>query len=114
MTKTIDEITISKFSDYITITNNKNNACVDLHIMNNTIRYHDAFDNYIFSHSCTLQINLDVYQLTELGQTINRNNGSVIAYLPTSDVKELAEKTFYEDDQTRVFDFINFRFNIEL
>jgi hypothetical protein len=38
----------------------------------------------------------------------------MIAYLSTIDVQELAENTFYEQGQTRVYDFINLKFNCDL
>lgn len=37
-----------------------------------------------------------------------------MAYLPTNDVQGLAQKTFYEDGQTHIYDFISGKFNVEL
>ncbi len=114
MNKTIDDITISGINDNYSLTNAKNNSHIYINLKNDTISYCDPFGNNMLNHSCTMRLNFEVFKITELGQIINRDNGTVIAYLSGEDVKELAERTFYEYEQTRVFDFINFRFNVDL
>jgi hypothetical protein len=52
--------------------------------------------------------------LTKIGETINFKDGTIMAYLSTKDLQELAEKTFYEDGQTRIYDFVNHKFIVEL
>lgn len=79
-----------------------------------TASFRDSNGNTIQNHPSTISINFEVFHLTEVGQTINTSNGNVIAYLSNKDVLELAEKTFYEEGQTRIYDFINHSFTVEL
>jgi hypothetical protein len=85
-----------------------------LDLKKGSIIFHDSAGNIIQNCPSTIRINFEVFHLTTVGQIINRNNGNMIAYLSTSDVQELAENTFYEQGQTRVYDFINLKFNCDL
>jgi hypothetical protein len=55
-----------------------------------------------------------MFELSQIGETINFKDGKIIAYLSTKDVQELAQKTFYEEGQTRIYDFMNHEFTVEL
>jgi hypothetical protein len=86
---------------------------LSLNLKKESITFHDLVGNIIQNYSSTIRINFEVFHLTVVGQTININNGSMIAYLSTNDVQKLAENTFYEQGQTHVYDFINLKFNCD-
>jgi hypothetical protein len=113
MIKTIDDITIMGSKDSFMLNNTKNRAHISFDAERNSIHFRDSFGNSMRNHPFTVAINLQVFKLTTLGQTISGTDGSVIAFLSTNDVQELAEKTFYEEGQTRIYDFINQKFTIE-
>ena len=114
MHKTIDGINITGTQDFFTLKNAKNDAQVYINTTSGKIIFNDSFGNIIQNYPSITQINFETFNLNKIGQTINRDNGNIIVYLSSSDVQELAEKTFYEYGQTRVYDFINLKFNIIL
>ena len=114
MYKIIDEINISGKEDFFTLNNTKNDAQVTISLEKGRITLNDSCGNTMQNYPSVTRINFEIFNLTEIGQTINRENGNIIAYLSSSDVQELAEKTFYEYGQTRVYDFINLKFNVVL
>ena len=111
MYKTIDEINISGNDNFFTLINNKNNAQITLSLDKGRITFNDSFGNTMQNYSSVISLNFEIFNLTEVGQTITRDNGNIIAYLSSNDVQELAEKTFYEYGQTRIYDFMNLKFN---
>ena len=111
MIKTIDEITVSGTEEFFSISNAKNNAQITVSLKNKRITYFDSFGNTIQNHPSVTRLNFEIFHITELGQTTSIKNGNIIAYLSSSDVQEIAEKTFYEYGQTRMYDFINLKFN---
>jgi hypothetical protein len=114
MIKTIDNITIIGNEKSFSLENNLNQARANYNAENGIFHFSDPFGNLIQNNSCVILINFEEFKLTKLGQTINRDNGTIIAYLSSVDVQELAEKTFYEEGQNRVYDFINHKFNVSL
>ena len=114
MQKTIDGINILGNDSFFTLQNAKNDAYISLSLENERITFYDSFGNIIQNHPSVTRINSAIFNLTEEGQTVTTNNGNIIAFLSSSDVKELAEMTFYEYGQIRVYDFINLKFNILL
>ncbi|HEX8576733.1 MAG TPA: hypothetical protein VF677_10620 [Flavobacterium sp.] len=113
MYKTIDDISIFGNEYFFTLRNAKNDSHINLNLKDRRIVFYDFAGNIIQNSPSTISINFEVFHLTEIGQIINRNDGNIIAYLSTSDVQELAENTFYEQGQTRVYDFINLKFNCD-
>ena len=113
MNKTIDNINILGSEDFFTLINEKNDSHINLNLKDRRIVFHDFAGNIIQNSPSTIRINFEIFHLTKVGQIINRNNGNIIAYLSTVDVQELAENTFYEQGQTRVYDFINLKFNCD-
>jgi hypothetical protein len=91
--------------------NAKNDYTINLDLKKGNIIFHDFAGNIIQNCASTIRINFEIFNLTAVGQIINIHNGSRIAYLSTADVQELAENTFYEQGQTRIYDFINLKFN---
>lgn len=114
MIKTIDGITIMGNINSFTLNNSINQSTFRFNAQSGSASFMDSIGNTIQNHPSTISINFEVFKLTEVGQTINASNGNVIAYLSSKDVQELAQKTFYEDGQTRIYDFMNQSFTIEL
>lgn len=114
MIKTIENISIVINSQLLMLTNKENNCSFHYNCKDNRFFFQDSNDNIIQNYGATISINFEVFNLTRVGQTINRNDGRVIACLSGGDIQELAEKTFYEKGQMRVYDFINLKFNIDL
>jgi hypothetical protein len=68
----------------------------------------------MLSYPATITINLKAFKMNTIGQVLNSIDGTIFAYLSTSDVQELAENSFYEEGQTRVFDFMKLAFTVAL
>ncbi|TRX32725.1 hypothetical protein FNW52_16335 [Flavobacterium sp. ZT3R18] len=114
MVKTTSEITIIDNALTLMLHNKKNRALYTCNKEQNRISFSDSNGNKTFNYSVTISVNFKVSELTEIGETINFKNGKIKAYLSTKDVQELAQKTFYEDGQTRIYDFMNHEFTVEL
>ena len=112
MQKTIDDINILRNEDSLTLINAKNDSIVNLDLKKGSIIFHDLAGNIIQNCPSTIRINFEIFHLTAIGQIINRDNHKIIAYLSTTDVQELAENTFYEEEQIRVYDFIKLKFKV--
>jgi hypothetical protein len=100
--------------NFFVLNNSKNQSTFRFDTESGNASFRDSIGNTIQNHSSTISIDFEVFHLTEVGQTINVGDGNVIAYLSNKDVQELAEKNFYEDGQTRIYDFINQSFTVEL
>jgi hypothetical protein len=114
MVKTIDGTTIVGDINSFVLNNSKNQSTFRFNAERGNASFRDSIGNTIQNHPSTISIDFEVFHLTELRQTINASNRNIIAYLSSKDVQELAEKTFYEDGQTRIYDFMNQSFTVEL
>lgn len=114
MVKTTSEITIIDNNVTLMLQNKKNRAFYTCNKEQNRISFSDSNGNKIFNYSVTARVNFEIFELSQIGETISFKDGKIMAYLSTKDVQELAEKTFYEDGQTRIYDFMNQKFTIEL
>lgn len=114
MIKTVEDISITINADLLILRNKKNNCSFHYNCKDNRFFFQDSNDNIIQNYGATISINFQVFNLIHEGQTINRKDGRMIAYLSDKDIQELAEKTFYEKGQMRVYDFVNLKFNIDL
>jgi hypothetical protein len=114
MVKTIDDITIINNDDSFIFTNNKNGAHVNLNAKDGSISFRDSLGNSMLNHAATIRINFEVFKLTAIGDTISCSDGTISAYLSSNDVQELAENSFYEEGQTRIFDFMKLAFTVAL
>jgi hypothetical protein len=114
MIKTIDGITIMGDGNSFMLNNSKNQSTFRFNAERGSICFRDSIGNTMQNHPSTISINFEAFKLTKVGQTINRNNGNVIAYLSSKDVRELAKKNFYEDGQICIYDFMNQSFTVEL
>ncbi|MBZ4043089.1 hypothetical protein [Flavobacterium hibisci] len=114
MVKTISEITIIDNDLSLMLHNKKNGASYISNKEHKNISFTDAQANKAFNYPVTISVNSKVFELTEIGQNLNFKDGKIMAFLSTNDVQELAQKTFYEDGQTPIYDFINNKFTVEL
>lgn len=101
-------------NDTLILTNGKNRARFHYDSRDGSASFNDSNENRVQNYGSTISINFEVFELTHEGQVINLNDGSMIAYLSDKDVQELAAKTFYEEGQMRIYDFMNLKFTIEL
>jgi hypothetical protein len=114
MIKTIDDITFMGSQASFTLRNDKNNAFISYNVEKGNIQFRDSVGNTMQNFGSTISINFKVFKLATVGETIRSSDGTIIAYLSSNDVQELAHKTFYEEGQTHVFDFVNLKFNVAL
>ncbi|MBS7231186.1 hypothetical protein KHA90_09120 [Flavobacterium psychroterrae] len=105
MIKTVEDVSIVINADLLVLTNKKNKCQFHYNSKSKRFFFQDSNDNIIQNYGATISINFKVYNLTFLRQTINMTNGSMIAYLIDKDIQELAERTFYEERQIRIYDF---------
>ncbi|TRX31907.1 hypothetical protein FNW52_18110 [Flavobacterium sp. ZT3R18] len=114
MVKTTSEITIIDNDVTLMLHNKKNRALYTCNKEQNRISFSDSNGNKTFNYSVTARVNFEIFELSQIGETINFKDGKIMAYLSTKDVQELAEKTFYEDGQTHIYDFLKHKFTVEL
>jgi hypothetical protein len=114
MIKTIDDITFMGSEASFTLHNGKNNAFTSCNKEKGNIQFRDSVGNTMQNYGSTISINFEVFKLTAIGETIRSSDGTIIAYLSSNDVQELAHKTFYEEGQTQIFDFMSLVFTVEL
>jgi hypothetical protein len=113
MIKTSNEITIIDNDVTLLIHNKKNGGLYTYHKEQNRISFNDANGNKIYNYPLTISVNFKEFELVEKGEAINFKDDKIMAYLPTKDLQDLAEKTFYEEGQTRIYDFSNQIFTVE-
>lgn len=114
MVKTTSEITIIDNEVTLMLHNKKNRALFTYNKEHNRISFSDSIGNKTFNYPVTISVNFKVFEITKKGETINFKDGKIIAYLSTKDVQELAQKTFYEEEQNHIYDFMNHKFTEEL
>lgn len=114
MVKIVEEVSIVINTHFLLLKNNKNKCYFRYNSRDNQFFFQDSIDNIIQNYSATISINSEIFNLSYQGDTINMSDGRIIAYLNYRDILDLAEKTFYEDDQKQVYDFTNLKFKIEL
>ncbi|WP_264551003.1 hypothetical protein [Flavobacterium sp. N2038] len=86
--------------------NSKNNA--SFLIRKNYVSYRDPFGNYMTNSSCHIRINFEVFRLEKMGDEIRKSDGSSVIMMPKEQIQEIANKTFYTDDQLHVIDFLTY------
>jgi hypothetical protein len=114
MIKTTSEITIIDNDVTLMLLNKKNGGLYTCNKEQNRISFSDSNGNKIFNYSITARINFEMFELSQIGETINLEDGKIIAYLSAKDIQELAQKTFYDDGQTHIYDFMSHKFTLEL
>ncbi|MEO8237643.1 MAG: hypothetical protein ABI576_06000 [Flavobacterium sp.] len=113
MLKTIDEISIINNKRYLVLTNNRNNGCFTHRLENGSIAFTEPSGNMIHNNPRIVSVDFEIINLTEIGQVKIAKSGHLVAYLSTEEVRQRAEKTFYEEGQLHVYDFINQTFTYE-
>lgn len=113
MIKTTYEITIIDNDVTLLLHNKKNGGLYTYHKEQNRISFNDANGSKIYNYPQKISVNYKEFELIKKGEIINFKDDKIMAYLSTKEVQELAEKTFYEEGQTRIYDFSNQMFTIE-
>ncbi|MBF4518201.1 hypothetical protein IRZ71_17695 [Flavobacterium sp. ANB] len=72
------------------------------------IFYDDPFGNYMTSSPRQIRINFEHFVLRNYGDEIRRSDGVRMIMLPKKEIQEIANKTFYADDQFHAIDFVTF------
>lgn len=75
--------------------------------MPNGLQYYDPFGNSMISYATALVMDKKVYSLKKIGDEVKTPSGTAIL-LPFEQILEIANKTFYEDEQFRTIDFLTF------
>lgn len=114
MVKTISEIKIIDSDLSLMLHNKQNRGLYTFNKEYKRISFSDSNGNKTFNYSVTISVNFKVYELNQIGETINFKDGTIMAFLSTKDIQELAQKTFYEEGQTRIYDFTDNKFIVEL
>lgn len=103
--RTISGITIMEKEDkpYM-FCNHKNQA---VYIINGDgVTYKDPFGNCMSNTSSHVRINGKSFELNHYGEEIRSKSGTTIMLLTKEDIQDLANKTFYADEQFKVIDFL--------
>jgi hypothetical protein len=103
--KTIHGITIMQGEGRPQMFCNHKNQAVYI-INNDEVTYKDPFGNSMSNTSCHVRINGESFELNHHGEEIRLKNGTTIILLPKEDIQDLANKTFYDEGQFKVIDFL--------
>ena len=109
-TKTISNIEIITHHNTLTLVNLINGAIFRFNPKENLTMFKDSFGNTMQNKFGTITINNLVYKLTTEGENIKFEDGTTIVLLSTKDIREIEEKTFYENGQLHIYDFIELKF----
>ena len=105
--KIIGDIIITQEKDnIINFLNKKNNAYFSLY--GDGIQYTDPFGNTILNHRAAILLDGKSYSLKKVCDEIRRKDGFIIILLTIKEIQEIANKTFYEDEQFRAVNFLTF------
>jgi len=112
MIKNFNDITIMGNLSSPMIRNGKNNARYSFD-EKGRVHYTDPFGNDMQNCYAEIQINFVQYSLNAENPVIDLGN-KTISLLYAEDIQELAHKTFYEQDQEPIFNFLTHTFLIDL
>jgi len=101
-----DIIIIQEATNIMSFQNKKNNAYFGLY--GDGIQYSDQFGNSMINHRAAILVDGKSYSLKKMRDEITRKDGSIIILLPTKEIQEIANKTFYEEGQFHAIDFLTF------
>ncbi|MDQ6471651.1 hypothetical protein RB619_13425 [Flavobacterium sp. LHD-80] len=105
--KIIGDIIITQEKEnIINFFNKKNDAYFGLY--GDGIQYTDPFGNTMLNHRTAISVDGKSYSLKKVCDEIRRKDGSIIILLTTKEIQEIANKTFYEEEQVRPVDFLTF------
>ena len=109
---TIDGITIMERSGKPHMFCNHKNRAV--YIINGyNVIYKDPFGNSMANTARHIRINGKSFELNNYGQEIRLSDGTAILLLPKEDIQHLANKTFYDDGQLKIIDFLENKITAE-
>ena len=86
--------------------NSKNNS--HFTVNNDKVSYRDSFGNYITSSPSHIRINFEHFKLEKMGDEIRTSDGTVMIMMPKEQIQEIANKTFYAEEQFPPIDFLTF------
>jgi hypothetical protein len=72
----------------------------------NTVTYKDPFGNSMSNTFRQIRINGKSFELNNYEEEIRLSDGTTILLLPKEDIQHLANKTFYDDGQFKIIDFL--------
>lgn len=105
--KIIGDIIITQEKEnIINFLNKRNDAYFGLY--GDGVHYTDPFGNTMLNHRTAIVVDGKSYSLKKGCDEIRRKDGSIIILLATKEIQEIANKTFYEDEQFRPVDFLTF------
>nr|WP_294780834.1 hypothetical protein [uncultured Flavobacterium sp.] len=87
--------------------NTKNNASFMVS-KDGAVSYNDPFGNYMTSSPQQIRINFEHFALKNYGEEIRRSDGTRLIMLLKEEIQEIANKTFYAQDQFHAIDFLTF------
>ena len=82
MYKIIDEINISGKEDFFTLNNTKNDAQVTISLEKGRITFNDSCGNTMQNYPSVTRINFEIFNLTEIGQTITEKMATSLPIYP--------------------------------
>ncbi|MCV9929064.1 hypothetical protein OIU83_15470 [Flavobacterium sp. LS1R49] len=103
--KTIHGITIIGLPEKPHMFCNHENRAVYI-INGNDVTYKDPFGNFMSNMPRYIQINGKSFELNTIGEEIRLQDGTTMVLLPKEEIRHLANKTFYDDGQFKVIDFL--------
>lgn len=104
--RTISGITIMGTDGNFNYHNSKNNS--HFNVNNQEVSYRDSFGNYMTSSPSHIRINFEHFELKEMGDEIRISDGTVMIMMPRKQIQEIANKTFYAEEQFHAINFLTF------
>ncbi|PAM93666.1 hypothetical protein B4N84_15400 [Flavobacterium sp. IR1] len=90
--------------------NRKNNASFMVNDSDD-VCYNDSVGNYMTSSPRYISINFEHFQLKNYGDAIRKSDGTRMIMMRKEDIQDIANKTFYDEGQVHVIDFLTFSVN---
>ncbi|WP_313375544.1 hypothetical protein [Chishuiella sp.] len=107
-------VIMGDINEFISIINHQNNAHYRFDKRDGRISYCDPFGNDMFNCPMKISINFELFKLEQEGDILSFKDGSSKSFLSTNDIQEIAEATFFEDNQKSFFNFLTSEFTVDL
>lgn len=98
-----DILMINQGGYIIEFINLKNNA--SFCIVMSGVQYYDPFGNSMVSYPTAISVNKKIYSLKKFTDEVRISTG-IAVLLRENEIKEIANKTFYLEEQFRSIDFV--------
>lgn len=105
-----DILMINQVGYLIEFINLKNNA--SFCIVKCGVQYYDPFGNTMASYPTAISVNKKIYSLKNYRDEVAIPTG-IAVLLYDKEIKEIANKTFYQEGQFRSIDFVNLTITTE-